>query len=359
MSFFGVTLNKIEKAWNHPNADRLDLASLSGCNFQFVVLRDQFKAGDSVLYFPVDSVLPAAVADKLGLTGRLAGKNKDRVKTIKLRGAISQGVVAKPDLFFAEIPEDITVALGVTKYEPPSVPCKAGNLVAMPSGISVYDIEGADRFPHVLEKLMDSLVYISEKIEGTNFWLACKDGSVSFGSRNHMVAPIEGLEHDFIKVAREQGLVEAAQKLASVEFPGKRVVLRGEFCGPGIQGNIYKLPKPEIFIFDILVDDGLSTKGQETGYLDAPEYLALCQKYTIQSVPLLTPIVTLRNWLAGKTVQEASNGKSVLADTLREGIVIKPITEQMVNWAAEGMAEDFGRLFIKQRSPAYLAESDN
>tara|TARA_Y100000310_G_scaffold209426_1_gene210038 strand:- start:2375 stop:2752 length:378 start_codon:yes stop_codon:yes gene_type:complete len=97
MAFFGVTKEKINLLYNHPGADRLDLAKLDGMSFQFVVGRDTFKLGDEVIYFPVDSLIPEDVLARIGLVGKLAGRNKNRVKTIRLCGEISQGIVATFD----------------------------------------------------------------------------------------------------------------------------------------------------------------------------------------------------------------------------------------------------------------------
>jgi hypothetical protein len=69
-------------------------------------------------------------------------------------------------------------------------------------------------------------------------------------------------------------------------------------------------------------------------------------------VPLLAHNITLREWLNGETVQKKSNGKSILYDTFREGIVIKPAEEQF-------SYELSGRLFIKQRDPIYLDNTGN
>jgi hypothetical protein len=66
------------------------------------------------------------------------------------------------------------------------------------------------------------------------------------------------------------------------------------------------------------------------------------------TVPILH-VGPLRDWLDGKTIKEASNGQSELHQTLREGVVIRPLEEQR--------DDQFGRIIIKQRSPEYLAGS--
>ena len=178
MAFFGVTQETIERVWPHPNADRLDLATLAGVAFQFVVARNSFAAGERVVYFPVDSVLPPAVTDRLGVTGKLAGKDKDRLKTVRLRGEISQGLVGPVSLLDgldlpADLPpadeaERIAAHLGVVKYDPPPVMSKGALLRPLPAGLSAYDIEGFERFADAAELLMDRPVIVTEKLEGAN-----------------------------------------------------------------------------------------------------------------------------------------------------------------------------------------------
>jgi len=344
MSLFEVAAREIDTVSVHPNADRLELATVKGLTFQFVVPKGSLKAGDHVVYFPIDSILPDALATKMGVKNYLAGKLKDRVKTAKLRGCISQGIVTTPEiagLTNPEINKDYKDVLGVTKFEPPVVPCHAGNLLPLPSGVSSYDIEGADNFPDVVELLMDQLVYISEKLEGTN-WSATKaaDGKVFVSQHNYTIQEIPDKQHDFWAIARKQGLLTYLDLLAG-RYPGQDVTIRGEMLGPGIQKNIYKLKETEVRLFDFEVG---GHPAESLAFLSAAVHDGF------KSVPMLSKDKTLREWLEGKSLQEASNGKSVLADTIREGIVIKPMTEQR--------HPKIGRLMIKQRSPEYLAGSD-
>ena len=352
MSTFAVTIRKLSRVWPHPNADRLELASVEGCEYQFVIPKDQYKQGDEVVFFPIDSVLPQGLIAKMGLAGKLAGKDKNRIKTVKLRGSISQGIVARPTDVFADdswktaISEQITAALGVIKYDPPPVPCHTGNLVMLPPDIPVYDIEGADNYPAVVAALMDVPVYVTEKLEGSQFWLAAERKIITFGQHHRRIEPIPGTEHNFIIIAQSQGLVELAKRL-SVDFGGQKVTLRGEYCGPGVQKNIYRLREGHIYLFDILVSKGPG----DYRYFSPNEFVNAAFVPDI-TVPLLAMDATLRSWLDGKSIRDASNGVSVLLTTQkREGIVIKPMTE--------GRNEEIGRLVIKQRSPEYLVESDS
>jgi len=345
MSFFGVTAEQIKQVSPIDGADRIEVASLAGMDYQFVVGKGQFKPGDKVLYFPVDSLIPIDVARKMGLEGKLAGKSKDRVKTIKLRGQISQGIVSDLSLVPAHLieqgPQAITECLGVRKYEPPEVPCNDAILKALPDGVPVYDIESADRYVEVAGRLMGQNVMITEKVEGSNFSvLAPAGGEVLVNQHHRTIIPKEGIEHTFWKVAKEQKILELAKSL-SVHHD-KDIVVYGEMLGPGIQGNIYNLSKHKVLFFDVMVN---------RRWLPPEEFCLAVQGFygTLDgvSVPILAMDMKLSDWLSGKTIKEASNGKSLLADVLREGIVIKPMEEQR--------DQELGRLFLKQRSSEYLA----
>lgn len=359
MAFFNVTMETIASINPIEGADRIQVATLTGLAFSFVIGKDSFKVGESVLYFPIDSILPLALAEKLGVAGKLSGKDKNRISTCKLKGTISQGIVGKLSLIndflvekygsdFVEKcleikPSEITEWLGVTKYEPPEVVCKGGKLVKHAEGVHTYDIEGADRYPKVVDKLMDQVVFITEKVEGSN-WYGGVDaaGNPIVGQRSGAIILDDPntSDHTWWKVARDLEIITKASKIQSEYFNHKSVIFRGELAGGSIQSNLYKFPKFRIFVFDILID------GQ---YVDVEQFLKLTSDFGIETAPVLSKDKTLREWLGGKTVKEACHGNSVLGDNLREGIVIKPMTEQYDEILG-------GRLFIKQRDSIYLAK---
>jgi RNA ligase (TIGR02306 family) len=358
MAFFGVTVETIKTIEAIEGADRIQKASLEGLPFNFVIGKDTFKVGDTVLYFPIDSLIPQKIAEKLGVAGKLAGKDKDRVKTIKLKGVFSQGIVGPFSLiepFLIENwgedwvskgidlkPSEITEWLGVTKYEPPAVLEKGANLKPLPTGLSVYDIEGIDRNQDVFALLKNQPVYVSEKVEGSNFSVTFDNQRFFVNQRRFTIEPLDGHDHTWWKVAKEQGLMDFAARL-SVEYSSAPVTVYGEMIGPGIQGNIYKLSKHEVRVFDIKIGPL---------FMPASEFLRITELQGILTAPNLGVFDNIDVFLAGKTIIEASNGKSILnPNTLREGIVIKPMIEQIV--------DKFGRLILKQRDPIYLAGTDN
>lgn len=362
MAFFGTTIEVIKTSIKHPNADKLSICTLEGIAFTFVTGIDQFKPGQKVIYFPIDSIIPDDIAKELGVFGKLAGNGKNRLKTCKIRGVLSQGLVGNITLiddgcFYAHwklekgleapTPEMITQFLGVTKYEPPVIPDKAGNLKQLPCDLSVYDIEGCERFYVPLEKLMDQKVWVLEKVEGSNGSVSCDHatGDIFVNQRRHTIEEIDGHEHAWWNIARKQDLVGFVRYARA----GLRetVTLYFEVAGPAIQGNIYKLTEPTGFIFDLKVGSKFVSKGVMFSLLD--QYFG-AGKY--MHAPILSRDKTLREWLDGKTIVQASNGESKLYKTLREGIVISPEIEQEDETLG-------GRLILKQRDPIYLAGTDN
>lgn len=346
MSTFAVTIETIATVRPIPDAERIELATLAGMDYQFVIGKGQYAPGARVLYFPVDSLLPLELAERIGVAGKLAGKDKDRVKTLRLRGQISQGLVTDLALLPPGLsdPAQITAALGVRKYEPPEILVADAVLTRLPEGQSRYDIESADRYVALAEALMDQPVFITEKLEGTNFWVRAEpDGTVTVGQREHSLQPKEGTEHLFFTLAARQRTGAFAAALARAH--GQPALVYGEALGPRIQGNYYQLPTWTVRLFDLRIGGAWQAP---QAFLDA---VAAFYGDLTEVVPILQGPdgTTLRQWLQGRSVKEASNGRSMLVDRLREGIVIRPLTE--------GSAA-IGRLVLKQRSPEYLAKSE-
>ena len=344
MSFFGVTVEELESVVPHVNADRLEVATLKGSTFQFVVPKATYKAGDQVLYFPLDAVLPAPVTDKLGLTGKLAGTKKDRIKTIKLRGEISQGIVAPLDLlpleFHGAKPEVITEHFGVTKYDPPPNFTTDGILLPLPPSLSMYDIESADRYQNILAELLKlESVVVTEKLEGTNFsCLKTQEGEIFVNQRSNTIQELEGVENLYWQAARDQGIIDYLKS----QFTGE-IAAYGELIGPGVQGNYYKLKQRQVRIFD------LKLNGR---WVDYKTMRTLLEGAPFECVPPLYMGGQLSTWLGDQTIKLASNGKSLLCpDRWREGVVIRPFDQEIYH-------QGFGRLVLKQHSPEYLASSE-
>jgi hypothetical protein len=161
MSTFAVTVEKITIT-EHPNADALELANIA--DYQAIVRKGQFSTGDLVAYIPEQAIVPQVLLKEMGLEGKLAGKQANRVKAIKLRGILSQGLVypARPEW---QEGADVTELLGITKWEPPAPAHLAGEMYSAGLDRTLkYDIENIKKYPRVLEP--GEQVVFTEKLHG-------------------------------------------------------------------------------------------------------------------------------------------------------------------------------------------------
>ncbi|MGW3560365.1 RNA ligase (ATP) [Streptomyces sp. NPDC000963] len=140
----------------HPDADALELAQVG--LYRAVVAKGAYETGDAAVYIPEQAVLPAALIEELGLTGRLAGGNADRVKAVRLRGELSQGLVCRPaaladtDLVRAAAEgTDFAERLGIVKWVPPIPTHMSGDVEAAPDLLPWVDVENLQRYPDVFE----------------------------------------------------------------------------------------------------------------------------------------------------------------------------------------------------------------
>lgn len=338
MAFFGITIEKIGRIWKHPRAEKLELAACEGLGFQFCIPKGNYEIGQEVLYFPVDTILPEEFKTKMGL--RAPG----RIKTIQLRGEYSQGFVfplseAKKifDCDFKTLPvEEITLFFHATKYEPPQKFVSAGELLPLPEGQGIYDIENIDRYVDVWQDLLDKDCVVLEKIEGTNISISKKEGELFVCQRANSIKEKEGIANAYWEAARKSKLLDKIQYL-----PDSDIVLMGELIGPSIQSNIYKLSEPKILIFDIRINGR---------WQDYKTFKKICQDLDVEVVPEIAQ-GRLRDILNGKTVEEYADGFSKLFNTLREGIVVKPLVEEF--------HPKLRRVILKKHSLRYQSQDAN
>ena len=118
MSQFAVTVTRIVRVHPHPGADRLELAQVG--DYRCVVGKGIYHDGDLIAYIPVASILPDVVLEKVGLKGStlLAGKEHNRVKEVRLRGELSEGVCYPVGPGWVE-GQDVAEILGIVKHCPP------------------------------------------------------------------------------------------------------------------------------------------------------------------------------------------------------------------------------------------------
>ena len=231
-----ITINAIESI---PDANAIEVAVVG--DYRSVVSKGKFNPGDLAIYIPEGAVVPDNLLEKMNLVGKLAGHAKNRVKAIKLRGCLSQGILYN-DYDFDNVPvgSDLAETLGITKYEPPIPSNMAGDLACIYGKPLHYDIENYKRFPDMIED--GELVEITEKTHGTFCGIAFHQGlndPEMFRNSGFVYSKGLGAKGLVFKnnVANEQNLyVQIAKKLNLHEriekvFPGQTVHVLGEIYG--------------------------------------------------------------------------------------------------------------------------------
>ena len=237
----------------HPNADSLSIAHVLG--WQCVVRTDSFENTDRGVYIPLDAIVPDEWLQEWGLAVKLAGSQHNRVKTIKLRGEISQGLLIPTHSAFI-VGADLTATLGLEKYEPPIPTVMNGIAKPWPRGLRHYDIERYENYPDVFKP--DDWVHVTEKLDGTNFTVDWREGALTICSRRVAFDPSnpDNAGNLYCKIANKiEDLGARLATLATEDFPACSITVHGEIVGPSIQGNPYALSEQILFVFDVEIDD--------------------------------------------------------------------------------------------------------
>lgn len=374
MSTFEVKVYRLEIE-DHPNADVIELAKVG--DYRSIVPKGQFKTGDLAVYIPEAAVVPDWVISRLGLEGKLAGKAKNRVKAIKLRGILSQGLILPLEYrenvmdqdthecsdhyvlshefgsagISVEEGQDVTEFLGITKWEPPIPVHMAGEVFNALGYTLKYDIENLKKFPDVLQHGEE--VVVTEKLHGT--WccfgyhpevdthiitskgLSEKGLAFKLNEANENNLYVRALNATAPNPDGTGGTVlDRMHEMFGYDMP---FYILGEVFGAGVQDLTYGGEKPQFRIFDIYTGNP-----GEGAYLNPLELGVVAKQIGVTTVPVLYVGAYSRGIVEHYTDgMETASGKEA---HMREGIVIKPLEERS--------NVELGRVILKSVSEAYL-----
>ena len=239
------------------NADAIECAVVLG--WTVVVKNGEFKIGDKCVFFEIDSILPNE--EKYSFLDYKEEYNGYRLKTVRLRGQLSQGLALPINIF--ELPEDIEIGTDLTeqlkirKYEPPvpeEVGAKSSNRVWE---IPKTDEERYQSNPDLVDALKGKEYYASVKLDGTSTTIILNindenEPEVNVCGRNTCYE--ENLNNKYWAVAMKYNMKEKI--LEYYNKTGKRLAFQGELIGPKIQGNKMGLTENDLYIFNVWIAEG-------------------------------------------------------------------------------------------------------
>jgi len=332
-----VPVVEIHNVRPHANADSLELCDVLG--YQACIPKGVYHDGDKMVYFPADTLIPAVWADKWNVRNYLKGKDKDRVGRVRLRGEPSFGLLMSlpgETGTHYELGDNMADYYGCKKYEPP-IRVSCGDAAVYDPEIDPLfekftDVQNGRMFPDVF-KPGEEVIY-TEKIHGTNCrvglvlgtWVA---GSMEVRRKRPVMVIGEGPEGQFVNAEWGDSVMKTNTYWFPYTLDGVRhlvdgflngrgtVILYGEIYGGSIQSLNYGIQKGKGLGFRAF---GLKVEGK---FLDWDAFFTVCSQYGVETVPVLA-----RGGFTMERAKELADGKSQLADHMREGVVVYPVNER-------------------------------
>jgi RNA ligase (TIGR02306 family) len=283
-------------------ADRIEVATVDGWNV--VVKKGEYQVGDLCIYLEIDSWVPNAIAPFLTKEGKepseYQGVKGERLRTVKLRGQISQGLILPVSgLKGVSLEEelDVTKELGILKWEREVKdqrrgvqPFKEYTCKVFPTHL--FPKTDQERIQNVFSKRPATHTYeATVKLDGSSCSIFRLEGKLRVCSRNLEIHIVEEDDGFWTKLWKrllrkpirykntDNHFVQMALKYERHIVEG--FCFQGELCGPGIQNNYERLKEKEFFVYDVV---DLSTRK----YLPPKERRRLVKAIGLKHVPVLS-----------------------------------------------------------------------
>lgn len=346
-SMYKVALTKILAIEPHPNADRLEIATVYG--FQVIVKKDSHKVGNLMIYIPIDSLLPQNLEDHIFPPDAKVKLTKHRVKQIRLRKIASQGMLISPEEIQAvygftpnEEEKDYKDVLMVKKYEPPAPKFQSTigggsrkvRALENPLFHKYLGLNNIKWFPTFFKE--DEIVVMQEKVHGSSIrcaklpytpntlWKKIKyklglapKFEFCYGSNNVQLQERDNYTGFYGSDVYGKLLkkIEADKKIENGES------IYGELYGDGVQKNYTygcKEGEHKFVLFDVKV---LDYEGNQR-WLNPDEVRTFAQERGFDMVPEV-----YRGPFSLALAKELTKGDSILAPSqkIREGVVVKAL----------------------------------
>jgi len=318
-----ASIQRIVAVEDIPGADAIQVYTVLG--WKVVDKKGAYKVGDLVVYVSIDSWVPYELASFLSRGSEpreYNGVKGERLRTIRLRGQISQGLLLpltciQIDTTWDPIEGcDVTEILGIQKWEAPIPTQLQGKMRGnFPSWARKTDQERCQNVWEEIQKQNEEgqKYEVTMKLDGSSMSVGLSpDQDYVVCSRNlSLMTDQEG--NSFVDVARKLDLENKLRKL------NRPLMISGELMGPSIQKNQEQLKELHFFVFDIF--DPM--KGE---YLTSDERFVLTEELGLEHAPLFHNHVTLSdlNIHSLDDLLSFAEGPSMNAKD-REGVVFKSV----------------------------------
>ncbi len=319
---------KIDSIRPIPDADSIECARVGGWNV--VIKRGDFAVGDIAIYCEIDSWIPHELAPFLskGSQPRLYNDVRgERLRTVKLRGQISQGLLLKVAGCFGDTVtvsaenatlfregDDVTEALNIQKWEAPVPAQLAGQVRGLfPNFIPKTDQERCQNLVEQISAAQGRRFEVTEKLDGSS--MTCYLFNDEFGVCSRNLDLKQDSLNSFWRVAVEKNIEQRLRQL------GSNLAIQGELVGPGIQNNLYKLSQLEFFVFDVYDISAAE-------YLSAHRRQQLVKQLELNHVPVIDNDFQLDHNV-DQLLALAEQTSQLNARSEREGVVFKEIAGKM------------------------------
>jgi len=314
-----ASIQRIDDLIPIENADNIVSANIMGWNV--VVKKDEFQVGDRCVFFEIDSVLPPREWSSF------LERNKYRIKTCKLRGALSQGLAMPLDILNGVNPKrkwwekligrdgwsvgtDVTKYLGVVKHRgfDKRFGFKVGRRLGdFPSCVPKTDEIRVQSAMSLLKRMQGKEFYATVKCDGTSATFCRTTDGFFACSRNRTTARGDNVYWNMV------------QKYDLENNINEGFAIQGEIVGPGIQKNRMGLKEVDFLVFDVFD----IKQGKRLDYNGLTE---VCEKLKLKMVPLET--VGVFNYTLPELLKMA-RGKYEGTKTHREGLVFRSLDRKI------------------------------
>lgn len=320
-----ATVRRIDNVVAIENADAIECAVVGGWNV--VIKKGEFKVGDLAVYFEIDSWMPKELAPFLFEGKVFEGVEGARLRTKKLRGVVSQGLLLPVnniiDLYnyaihsydetnYPQEGEDLTEHLGIKKWDKPLSPQLVGVTKGnFPSFIPKTDQERVQNLTKEINEFQGEEFEVTIKLDGSSITVySVKDGDTGEWVDGVCSRNLDLKEGDsaFWVIAKQEGIHE------KIKTTGRQLAFQGEMLNTNIQGNWEKVDKLCMFVYDIYDIDAKK-------YLLPCERITLCRELNIPHVPVLDG-----EFILNRSIPELlafAEGEGMSKGVKREGLVFK------------------------------------